>query len=62
MRPFARNPARVAFPEGAGTFAPDLLALGEIFETTLTIAGDYKYFCRPHEMMGHVGTIKVIAA
>jgi plastocyanin len=32
---------------------------GDHFELTLTVAGVYDYFCRPHEMAGMVGRIIV---
>ena len=36
-----------------------LLHPGDRFEVTLTVAGVYDYFCRPHEAVGMVGRIVV---
>ncbi len=57
---FARDPQHVALPEGAQPFNSGPIAPGQSFEQTLTVAGDYRYFCQPHEMMGHLGSITVI--
>lgn len=58
----ARDKKNAGVPEGADVFDSGLLAPGDTFEHTFTVEGDYKYFCRPHELMGHLGTIKVVAA
>lgn len=55
----ARNPANAAVPVGATVWHSGNLAAGESFSIQLTVPGEYKYFCKPHEVMGHVGTIIV---
>lgn len=55
----ARNPANASVPEGASVWHSGTLAAGESFSIQLTVPGEYKYFCKPHEVMGHVGTIIV---
>jgi plastocyanin len=55
----ARDPANAFVPEGATAWHSGNLAAGESFSIQLTVPGEYKYFCKPHELMGHVGTIIV---
>ena len=55
----ARRPESVLLPAGALPFASPILAPGEKFEWVASVAGEYRYFCRPHELMGHVGAITV---
>lgn len=57
----AKDKKHASSPEGADVFDSGLIAPGETFEHTFTVVGDYKYFCRPHEMMGHLGTLTVVA-
>lgn len=56
----AQRPESVLLPEGAETFDSGRLTPGQSFETVLTVAGEYRYFCRPHELMGHLGVITVV--
>lgn len=44
--------ARNAWPDGS-------IAGDETYEHTFDTAGDYKYFCFPHESAGMVGTITI---
>ncbi len=55
----ARNPANASVPEGVTPWHSGNIAAGESFSIQLTVPGEYKYFCKPHEVMGHVGTIIV---
>lgn len=55
----ARNPANASVPEGVTPWHSGNIAAGESFSIQLTVPGEYKYFCKPHELMGHVGTIIV---
>lgn len=55
----AKQPDSAALPEGAEPFDSGVIRPGESFEQVLTVAGDYRYFCKPHERMNHKGTIKV---
>jgi plastocyanin len=56
----AKLPDSAALPEGAEPFDSGQIKPGESFEQVLTVAGDYRYFCKPHERMGHKGTISVV--
>jgi plastocyanin len=42
-----------------GLFDSGPLARGATFSFTFTRPGTFNYFCRPHEMMGMVGTVVV---
>lgn len=55
----AQDPLNASVPEGATAWHSGNIAAGESFSIQLTVPGEYKYFCKPHEMMGHVGTIVV---
>lgn len=55
----AANAANAAVPAGAEVWHSGSIAPGASFARTLTVPGTYKYFCKPHEAMGHVGTVIV---
>lgn len=55
----ASNPANAAVPAGAEAWHSGTVAPGASFARMLTVPGTYKYFCKPHEAMGHVGTVIV---
>jgi plastocyanin len=57
----ARRPENVQLPEGATPFHSGLLQPGQSYEQVFQVVGEYKYFCAPHELMGHLGSIRVIA-
>lgn len=42
-----------------GDFESSMLAKGQVFEMVFSKTGEYKYFCRPHRLMGMKGTIIV---
>jgi len=56
----AVNPLNAVVPEGAEMFDSGFFAPNATFEYTFTVLGEYKYFCRPHERMGHLGTLTVV--
>lgn len=58
----ARDPASALLPEGATAFDSGAVRAGQTFVKTFAVPGAYTYFCRPHELMGHVGTLIVTAA
>jgi len=58
----ARLPGSAAVPAGVAPFDLGLLRAGQSLSHTFNIAGEYRYFCRPHESMGHTGELIVIAA
>ena len=60
------TPHNVEFREGpfAGTMSEFLMTPGQTYEFTIapgTAPGSFKYLCTPHELMGMVGTITVVA-
>jgi|GEM_PF-1964328 len=58
----ARLPGSVKLPVGVEPFDSGAVRAGQTFRRVFTIAGEYKYFCRPHETMGHLGDLVVIAS
>ena len=55
----ARNQASVALPNGVTAFNSGRLDRNQTFRYTFAEAGDYKYFCIPHEGVGMLGRIVV---
>ena len=55
----AADPAHVQLPEGAEPFDSDIIAPGESYSHTFTVAGEYRYVCVPHEGEGMLGTVIV---
>jgi plastocyanin len=55
----AANPINAAVPTGATPFHSGNIEGGASFSMKLVVPGTYKYFCKPHETMGHVGTVIV---
>lgn len=51
--------ASVSLPEGAGPFDSGDMPPGATFSYTFEVAGEYRYFCLPHELAGMVGTVVV---
>lgn len=49
-------------PNGAQVFSSERIQPGQIFEHKFDVVGDYGYACKPHEMMGHLGTVRVVPA
>ena len=49
----------VARPEGAEPWNSGLVGQGEEFERTFDVAGEYTYFCIPHEGSGMIGYLTV---
>jgi len=49
----------VALPEGAETFHSGKMAQGDAYSRSFPVAGEYTYFCVPHETDGMVATITV---
>lgn len=49
----------VALPDGADPWDSGILTEGQEFSHTFSVAGDYTYFCIPHESLGMVGKITV---
>lgn len=58
----ANNPSNATLPEGASPWDSGLLGAGEEFTHTFDVAGEYKYFCEPHEGNGMFGTVIVNAS
>lgn len=55
----AKNPEHVKVPEGAEEFDSGNIKPGETFQYTFEVAGEYVYFCIPHESAGMVGEVIV---
>ncbi len=55
----AMKKSDVAYPSGAQPFDSGSIMGGQSFKHTFTVAGEYRYICVPHEMMGMIGTVIV---
>jgi plastocyanin len=55
----AADPADASVPAGAIPFNSGDLPAGEVYTTTFTVPGTYKYFCMRHEGHGMLGTVVV---
>jgi len=55
----AQNKANAVLPSGAEPWDSEMIDPGKSYTHTFTVAGDYTYFCIPHESLGMVGKIKV---
>ena len=55
----ASKPEHVLLPEGVASFHSKGIVPGASWQYTFTVTGDYKYFCVPHQDMGHLGSITV---
>lgn len=51
--------ADAVLPSGAQPFDSGVLNPGQSFKYTFDVAGDYTYFCIPHETVGMIGKVKV---
>lgn len=57
----AQVDAHAQLPEGAEPFDSGDVEPEQGFERTFDVAGDYRYFCQPHEAAGMTGRITVEA-
>lgn len=55
----AQRPGDAQLPPGAQTFNSGNLEPEDEFRHTFDVAGEYVYFCIPHELQGMVGRITV---
>ncbi|MBW3534854.1 MAG: plastocyanin [Gemmatimonadetes bacterium] len=55
----ANDPAHVRLPEGAATWNSGDVPAGGEFRKTFDVAGEYAYFCIPHETQGMLGQVIV---
>jgi len=53
------NRRPLGIPENAESFDSDVLQEGQVWFYQPDIPGEYNYFCRPHERMGHKGKFTV---
>jgi plastocyanin len=53
------NRRGLGIPKSAVSFDSDLLQKGQEWFYRPNITGEYNYFCRPHERMGHKGKFTV---
>lgn len=56
----AQNAKDVRLPPGPQSFNSGVIGPGQTYSRTFAVAGDYGYFCIPHELLGMVGEVKVI--
>ena len=56
----AKNATDADLPAGAQPFDSGPLRPGQVYRHTFSVAGRYRYFCRPHETHGMVATVDVI--
>ncbi len=56
----SRTPGNVLLPEGVEPFGSGVIAPEQTYEYQFTVLGEYKYICRPHEAMGHLGKLTVV--
>jgi plastocyanin len=54
-----KNPANILLPQGAEPSDSGRITPQGVYEKVFTVAGDYKYACVPHEVMGHLGALTV---
>lgn len=55
----AARPADVALPDGAEVFDSGNILPKKTFDHTFTVAGTYRYFCKPHEGAKMIGEVIV---
>jgi plastocyanin len=55
----AADKAHAAIPSTAKPFTSPMLNGGQSFAHTFDVAGEYTYFCQPHEALGMVGRVVV---
>jgi len=55
----AGDAKEVAVPTGATAFNSGEIKPGKTFEQRFTVAGTYRYVCKPHEEMGMKGQVVV---
>jgi plastocyanin len=53
------NPSHVALPDGAAPWDSGNLKHGDAWSHRFDVAGQYRYFCIPHDVAGMVGTVVV---
>lgn len=56
----ASSAANVELPAGAQPWHSGTIAPGASYDRVLSVTGDYRYFCDPHELAAMVGTIEVV--
>jgi plastocyanin len=55
----AVNKADAVLPPGAQPWDSGLINAGQSYSHTFDVAGQYTYFCIPHESLGMIGRITV---
>jgi plastocyanin len=55
----AKDAADVHLPPGAQAFDSGDVPAGQLYRHTFDVPGEYRYFCKPHESDGMVGTVTV---
>jgi len=55
----AKDASHAALPPGAAAFDSGKVEAGSNWWHTFSVPGTYKYFCKPHESKGMLGTVVV---
>ena len=55
----AQRPEHAVLPDGAEPWDSGLIRKGESWSHTFDVAGEYAYFCTPHEAGGMIGSLTV---
>ncbi len=55
----AQRPEHAVLPDGAAPWDSGLIRKGESWSHTFDVAGEYAYFCTPHEAGGMIGSLTV---
>ncbi len=55
----AQRPEHAVLPDGAAPWDSGLIRTGESWSHTFDVAGEYAYFCTPHEAGGMIGSLTV---
>ena len=58
----AEDASNVALPQGAQPFKSGNIEPGDVYRRTFDVAGEYIYFCIPHEEQGMVAKLTVLPA
>jgi plastocyanin len=53
------NKGDAVLPDGAQPWDSGIITGGQTYSHTFDVAGQYSYFCIPHEALGMVGKITV---
>lgn len=55
----ATDPKNAQVPSGAKTFSSPMVESGKTWSYTFDVAGEYRYYCLPHQALGMLGKVIV---